>query len=82
MTTNLIETHAVEVTITTQKDGRITVPIVAREFLNVRDDDHLFITKGNGERGRYQLVSGGELLTYDGFLPGEATVRIKISKEE
>lgn len=77
--TNLKEVHAVEITITTQQDGRITVPADVRRILKISDNDYVKITTQDGRVSKHQLVSGGELLTY-GFLAGHATVRITISK--
>jgi bifunctional DNA-binding transcriptional regulator/antitoxin component of YhaV-PrlF toxin-antitoxin module len=79
--TNLEEVHSVEITITTQKDGRMTIPASVRRILKVSDNDYVKITTKDGRESEHQLVSGGELLTY-GFLEGYTTVRITISKRD
>lgn len=80
MTTNLVAIHAIEITLRTQKTGQITIPVDLRKLLDLKDGHQVFITKGNGERERFELVSGGELYTYN-FLPGDSMVRIRLSKD-
>ena len=79
MTTNLVDIHAVEVTLTTQKNGDISIPTKVKGFLDVHDEDWLSITRRDKQMS-FQLASGEEARTWK-FLPGGATARIRIAKD-
>jgi AbrB family looped-hinge helix DNA binding protein len=77
--TNLVSINFINITVKTQKTGQMTVPKKVRDFMGWQDGDLIAIDTKGGGHFVHQLVSGGELYTYNN-LPGDTTIQMTLSK--
>jgi bifunctional DNA-binding transcriptional regulator/antitoxin component of YhaV-PrlF toxin-antitoxin module len=77
--TNLKKINYVNVTITTQASGQITIPVKVRNILDIEENVSVVEITYKGEIFQGKLTSGPELLTAD-FLPGGEEVTVTVRK--